>query len=166
MNSVIANIYTKSSFTLNQGFTISRLYCIAIITLTKTYKNEAIRCDFGRLGCEGACSIRNSKCGDIMDGDVISCGCLYCNFDNSTGTCFGVCPLMNGSYFNSLNTCRSRIEKPKEDRDCVCSSCKTNYDSNGKIKCAGRCFKNGQRCKLGKVPAYTENGYIKQCFCQ
>ena len=121
-------------------------------------------CDYGMNGCTGSCGVRNSQCGDILSGDIIYCGCLYCNFDNSTGTCSGTCPRINGS-FNSVNVCLNRIKNPKKDADCVCASCTKSYDSNGNIKCSGSCFKSGLKCRVGKVPAFTRLGYVKECFC-
>ena len=98
---------------------------------------------------------------------TVDANCQYCNFDNSTGKCNGVCPLMDGTIYNWINTCVSRVKNPKKDSDCACTTCKTIYDPiSRKIKCSGKCFKIGQKCRIKNVPAHTFTGYTLQCVCR
>ena len=161
MNQFVFILFSIASFLTNNSFATTK---IRKTTSTTTLTTTAFFCDYGANGCEGSCNIRNSQCGDILTGDIIYCGCLYCNFDNSTGTCSGTCPRNNDS-FNSVNVCLNRIKNPKKDADCICASCQKTYDSNGKIKCSGSCFKSGLKCRVGKIFAFR-GSYFEECFCQ
>ena len=142
------------------------IYCLLVANSTSTTIKTITTTGWCSNQCDEGCDQRNSICGQMMDGDVLYCGCQYCNFDNSTGKCNGVCPLMEGTIYNWINTCVSRVQNPKKDSDCTCTTCKTSYDFNGKVTCSGKCFKTGQKCKVRKVAAFTRSGYAKQCSCQ
>ena len=142
------------------------IYCFLVANSTSTKIKTITTNGWCSDECYGGCDQRNSICGEIRDSDALGCGCVYCNFDNSTGKCDGFCPLMEGAEYNWINTCVSRVNNPKKDSDCICTTCKTLYDPiSRKVTCIGKCFKIGQKCRIKKVPAYTLTRFTKQCVC-
>ena len=118
--------------------------------------------------CNGSCAENNieGKCGvynlDYEPGYAI-CGCLYCRFDNSKGTCNGVCEASR----QSLNKCISRVQNPKQDSDCTCTACKMIKDQiTGNSTCTGLCG-NGRKCRFAvtKATDYFTHKRIRACQC-
>ena len=148
-----------------KGFMIVSLFFILVSLKTTISSSENMKmCHINDSGCSGQCSIRNYKCGEIMLGDVLQFGCLYCNYDVVSGKCLGICH-MKGS-FNSANVCLSLISVPNSDADCVFASCETSQEVYGNKVYSGTCIKSGLSCKVGSIPAYTKTGFSEKCFCQ
>lgn len=133
----------------------------------QTKSNTVGSCDHWAT-CEGSCKIENTKgkCGTFFsDSEYADCSCLFCRFDNSTSTCNGLCE----SQYLSVNKCVSRVQSPKQDSDCTCTTCKRIYDPiTGAYKCTGSCG-NGKSRKLAitKQIFDMEPGSkpVKTCQC-